>query len=112
MKDFGNISYLLGEEMSSSTNGYYLTQAKYNFVFLSWAGLTNNEIVDTLVKPNASFTHDFENFNVITLCIINSLAALPTLLHSTWYPICFPSGELVHDSMLHSIYRYAYVGTF
>ena len=56
MKDFGHLSYFLGLEITLSTNGIYITQAKYAFELLSRAGLTNSKTVDTLVELNAYLT--------------------------------------------------------
>ena len=47
MKDLGHLSYFLGFEITNSTNGLYITQAKYASDFLSQAGLTNSKTVDT-----------------------------------------------------------------
>ena len=35
MKDLGHLSYFLGLEITHSTNGLYITQAKYAFELLS-----------------------------------------------------------------------------
>ena len=35
MKDLGPLNYFLGLEVSSSADGYYLTQAKYTFDMIS-----------------------------------------------------------------------------
>ena len=56
MKDFGHLSYFLGLEITLSTDGIYITQAKYAFELLSRAGLTNSKTVDTLVELNAYLT--------------------------------------------------------
>ena len=53
MKDLGHLSYFLGLEITYSTNGFYITQAKYASKLLSQAGLTNSKTVDTPVKLNA-----------------------------------------------------------
>jgi hypothetical protein len=46
MKDLGNLNYFLGLEISSSFDGFYLTQAKYIFDLLSRANLTDCKLVD------------------------------------------------------------------
>ena len=56
MKDLGHLSYFLGLEIISSDDGFYLTQAKYNFDLLSRAGLTDHKIVDTTIELNARMT--------------------------------------------------------
>ena len=46
----------MGLEITHSTDGLYLTQAKYASKLLSRAGLTNSKIVDTPVKLIAHLT--------------------------------------------------------
>jgi hypothetical protein len=53
MKDLGNLSYFLCLEISSSSDGFYLTQAKYTSDLLSRANLTDCKIVDTPTELNA-----------------------------------------------------------
>ena len=68
MKDLGPLSYFLGLDISSSFDGYYLTQAKYISDFLSQANLTDSNIVDTLIELNACLTpHDREPLCDFTL---------------------------------------------
>jgi hypothetical protein len=52
IKDLGTLSYFLGLEVTSSSDGYYLSQAKYASDFLSKAGLTNSKTVSTLLELN------------------------------------------------------------
>ena len=56
MKDLGFLSYFLGLEITHSTDGLYITQAKYASELLSRVGLTNSKTVDTLVELNAHLT--------------------------------------------------------
>ena len=56
MKDLGHLSYFLGLEITHSTDGLYITQAKYTSELLSRAGLTDSKTVDTLVEFNAHLT--------------------------------------------------------
>ena len=56
MKDLGTLSYFLGLEVTSSSDGYYLSQAKYASDLLSKAGITDNKIVSTPLKYNAKLT--------------------------------------------------------
>ena len=56
MKDLGYLSYFLGLEITSSDDGFYLTQAKYTFDLLSQASLTNHKIVNTPFELNAHLT--------------------------------------------------------
>jgi hypothetical protein len=59
MKDLGPLSYFLVLEISfSSSDGYYLTQAKYISDMLSRANLTNSKIVDTPTELNTCLTPD------------------------------------------------------
>ena len=56
MKDLGHFSYFLGLEITHSTDGFYITQAKYASKLLSQAGLTDSKTVDTPVELNAHLT--------------------------------------------------------
>ena len=52
MKDLGTLSYFLGLEVTSSSDGYYLSQAKYTSDLLSKAGLTDSKTVSTPLELN------------------------------------------------------------
>ncbi|KAK3011099.1 hypothetical protein RJ639_010593 [Escallonia herrerae] len=54
-KDLGTLSYFLGLEVSTATDGYYLSQAKYDSNLLSRAGLTNSKTASTPLEPNLRF---------------------------------------------------------
>ena len=56
MKDLGRLNYFLGLEITHSTDGLYITQAKYASDLLSRAGLTDSKTVDTPVELNAHLT--------------------------------------------------------
>ena len=56
MKDLEHLSYFLDLEITHSTNGLYITQAKYASELLSQAGLTNSKTIDILVVFNAHLT--------------------------------------------------------
>ena len=56
MKDLGHLSYFLGLEITHSTDGLYITQAKYASELLSLVGLIDSKTVDTLVELNAHLT--------------------------------------------------------
>ena len=43
-------------EITHSTDGLYITQAKYAFELLSRVGLTDSKTVDTLIELNAHLT--------------------------------------------------------
>ena len=53
MKNLGILSYFLGLEVTSSFNGYYLSQA---FDLLFKAGITDNKTVSTPLEYNAKHT--------------------------------------------------------
>uniref|UniRef100_A0A2N9I753 Integrase catalytic domain-containing protein n=1 Tax=Fagus sylvatica TaxID=28930 RepID=A0A2N9I753_FAGSY len=68
MKDLGLLSYFLGLEVSSSSDSYYLTQAKYTSDLISQAGITDSKIVDTPIEYNNRLnTHDGEPLPDATL---------------------------------------------
>ncbi|WJZ85271.1 hypothetical protein VitviT2T_004816 [Vitis vinifera] len=56
MKDLGHLNYFLGLEITHSTDGLYITQAKYASDLLSQAGLTDSKTVDTPVELNVHLT--------------------------------------------------------
>ena len=56
MKDLGTLSYFLGLEITSSSDGYYFAQAKYASDLLSKAGIIDNKIVSTSLEYNAKLT--------------------------------------------------------
>ncbi|KAG5521631.1 hypothetical protein RHGRI_034005 [Rhododendron griersonianum] len=56
MKDLGTVSYFLGLEISSTSDGYYLTQAKYASDLLSCAGITDNKTASTPLEPTTRLT--------------------------------------------------------
>ena len=56
MKDLGHLSYFLGLEITHSTYGLYITQAKHASDPLSRAGLTDSKTVNTPVELNVHLT--------------------------------------------------------
>ena len=56
MKDLGHLSYFLGLEITHSTDGLYITQAKYASDLLSRAGLIDSKTIDTPIELNAHLT--------------------------------------------------------
>ena len=56
MKDLGTLSYFLGLEVTSSSDGYYLSQTKYASDLLFKAGITDNKTVSTPLEYNAKLT--------------------------------------------------------
>ena len=68
MKDLGPLNYFLGLEVSSSVDGYYLTQAKYTSDLISRASITDSKIVDTPIEYNCHLnSHDSESLSDATL---------------------------------------------
>ena len=56
MKDLKHLSYFLGFEITHSTDGLYITQAKYASELLSRVRLIDSKIVDTPIELNAHMT--------------------------------------------------------
>ena len=56
MKDLGTFSYFLRLEVTLSSNGYYLSQAKYASDLLSKVSITDNKTVSTPLEYNAKLT--------------------------------------------------------
>ena len=54
--DLGTLSYFLGLEVTSSSDGYYLSQAKYASGLLSKVGITDNKTISTPLEYNAKLT--------------------------------------------------------
>ena len=68
MKDLGPLSYFLGLKVSSASDGYYLTQAKYTSDLISRVGITDNKIVNTPIEYNNRLnTYDKEPLPDATL---------------------------------------------
>jgi hypothetical protein len=68
MKDLGTLSYFLSLEITSSSDGYYLSQAKYASDLLSKAGLTDSKTVSTPLELNVKLnTTDGELLSDATL---------------------------------------------
>ena len=56
MKDLGHLNYFLGLEITHSTDGLYITQAKYASDLLSRTELTDSKTIDTPIELNAHLT--------------------------------------------------------
>uniref|UniRef100_A0A2N9G329 Uncharacterized protein n=1 Tax=Fagus sylvatica TaxID=28930 RepID=A0A2N9G329_FAGSY len=68
MKDLGTLNYFLGLEVTSSSDGYYLSQAKYASDLLTKAGLTDSKTVSTPLELNVKLnTTDGEPLSDATL---------------------------------------------
>ena len=68
MKDLGPLNYFLSLEVSSSTDGYYLTQTKYTSDLISRASITDSKIVDTPIEYNCRLnSYDVESLSDVTI---------------------------------------------
>ena len=56
MKDLGCLNCFLGLEMSSYSNGYFLSQAKYTYDLLAHTYVTISKTTSTPLEPNAHLT--------------------------------------------------------
>ena len=73
MQDLDTLNYFLGLEVTSSSNGYYLSQAKYVFDLLSKAGITGNKTISTPLEYNAKLTPLDSDLYQMLLVIISWL---------------------------------------
>ena len=70
MKDLGPLNYFLSLEVSSSANGYYLTQAKYTSDLISRASIIDSKIIYTPIEYNYRLnSHDGESLSNATLTV-------------------------------------------
>ena len=68
MKDLDPLNYFLSLEVSSSTDGYYLTHAKYTSDQISRASIIDSKIIDTPIKYNCRLnSHDGKSLFDATL---------------------------------------------
>ena len=56
MKDLSTLSYFLRLEVTSSSDGYYLSQAKYASNLLSKVDIIDNKTISTPLEYNAKLT--------------------------------------------------------
>jgi hypothetical protein len=104
MKDLGPLSYFLGLEVSSSSDGYYLTQAKYTSDLISRAGITDSKIVDTPIEYNNRLnTHDREPLPDATLYrqLVGSLVYLTVTRPDISYAVHIVSQFMAAPRSLH-----------
>uniref|UniRef100_A0A2N9EXS6 Integrase catalytic domain-containing protein n=1 Tax=Fagus sylvatica TaxID=28930 RepID=A0A2N9EXS6_FAGSY len=97
MKDLGTLSYFLGLEVTSSSDGYYLSQAKYASDLLSKAGLTDSKTVSTPLELNVKLnTTDGEPLSDTTLYrqLVGSLIYLTVTRPDLAYAVHLSSLEL------------------
>ena len=90
MKDLGHLNYFLGLEIIHSTDGLYITQAKYASELLSRAGLTDNKTVDTPIELNAHMTPSggkpLSNLSLYR-CLVGSLIYLTVTRPDIFYAV-------------------------
>ena len=88
--------YFLGLEITRSTDGLYITQAKYTSELLSRAGLTDSKTVDILVELNAHLTPT-EGKPLSNPFLYKMLGWQPSLsyCHSSKHFLCCSPGESV-----------------
>ena len=55
-KDLGTLSYFLGLEVTSSSDGYYLSQAKYASDLFSKVDIADNKTISTPLENNVKLT--------------------------------------------------------
>uniref|UniRef100_A0A2N9HQ21 Integrase catalytic domain-containing protein n=1 Tax=Fagus sylvatica TaxID=28930 RepID=A0A2N9HQ21_FAGSY len=104
MKDLGPLSYFLGLEVSSSSDGYYLTQAKYTSDLISRAGITDSKIADTPIEYNNRLnTHDGEPLPDATLYrqLVGSLVYLTVTRPDISYAVHIVSQFMAAPRSLH-----------
>uniref|UniRef100_A0A2N9HLJ3 Integrase catalytic domain-containing protein n=1 Tax=Fagus sylvatica TaxID=28930 RepID=A0A2N9HLJ3_FAGSY len=114
MKDLGPLSYFLGLEVSSSSDGYYLTQAKYTSDLIFRAGIMDSKIVDTPIEYNNRLnTHDGEPLPDATLYrqLVGSLVYLTVTRPDISYAVHIVSQFMAAPRSLHyaavlRIFRY------
>ena len=56
MKDLDTLSYFLGLKVTSSSDGYYLSQTKYASNLLFKTSITDNKTISTPLEYNAKLT--------------------------------------------------------
>jgi hypothetical protein len=104
MKDLSPLSYFLGLKVSSSFDGYYLTQAKYTSDLISRAGITDSKIVDTPIEYNNRLnTHNGEPLPDTTLYrqLVRSLIYLTVTRPDISYAVHIVNQFMVAPRSLH-----------
>jgi hypothetical protein len=113
MKDLGPLSYFLGLEVSSSFDGYYLTQAKYTSDLISRAGITDSKIVDTPIKYNNHLNnHDGEPLLDATLYrqLVGSLVYLTVTGLDISYAVTLLVSSWLHHSLSIMLLYFGFFG--
>ena len=108
MKYLRHLSYFSVLEITHSTDGLYITQAKYASELLSRAGLTDSNTVDTPVELNAHLTPSWGNHCLIPLSTDDWLQ--PSLSHchfSRNFLCCSPSEPVSVCPTIDSLCHYS-----
>ena len=106
MQDLDTLNYFLGLEVTSSSNGYYLSQAKYVFDLLSKAGITGNKTISTPLEYNAKLTPLDSNLYQMLLVIISWLVvwfislSLAQIFHMPWVWLVSSWTPLILSTMM------------
>ena len=106
MKNIGPLNYFLGLEVSSSADGYYLTQAKYTSDMISRASITDSKIVDTLIEYSYHLnSHDGESLYDATLYrqLVGSLIYLTVTRPDISYVVHVVSQFMIAPRSLHYV---------
>ena len=114
MKDLGILSYFLGLEVTLSSDGYYLSQAKYASNLFSKAGITNNKTVSTPLEYNAKFTpldgepiSDATRYRQLVGSLIYLIVTCPNISHVVGMVSKFMDApRFVHYAAVLRILRY------
>ncbi|XP_057490936.1 uncharacterized mitochondrial protein AtMg00810-like [Actinidia eriantha] len=114
MKDLDNLSYFLGIEVSSTFDGYYLSQTKYVSNLLSRFGLIDTKTADTPLENNVRFkATNGESLSDPTLYrqLVGSLIYLtvtrPDIFHAVYIVSQFMSApKSTHYAVTLQILRY------
>ena len=114
MKDLGTLSYFLMLEVTSSSNGYYLSQAKYAFDLLSKANIIDNKTVSTPLEYNANLTplvgeliSDATRYHQLVGSLIYLTVTRPNISHAVGMVTKFMDApHFVHYAAILRILRY------
>ena len=114
MKDLGTLSYFLGLEVTSSSDGYYLSQAKYASDLLSKASITDNKTISTHLEYNAKLTpldgepiFDAICYRQLVGCLIYLTVTRPDISHAVGMVSKFMDApHSVHYATVFRILRY------
>jgi hypothetical protein len=114
MKDLGFFSYFLGLEVSSYSNGYHPTQAKYTSNLLPQAGLTDYKIVDSPLETNVKLhaldgelVSDFTLYQQLVGSLIYLTMTRPDLAYTVYLVSQFMTvPDSVHYAPVLCILRY------